>query len=92
MHVMELLHKTFEEKLPQIHKNRIRSLMVTCEAAISSNTLYLTGLGRSISNTNKESSNIQQVDRLLGNGHLQGERRSFYDVMGSHVIQENQSP
>ena len=66
--------------------------MVSCEAAISSNTLYLTGLGRSISNTNKESSNIQKVDRLLGNGHLQGERESFYEVMASYVIQENQSP
>ena len=92
MHVMELLHKTFEEKLPQVHKNRLKSLMVTCEAAISSNTLYLTGLGRSISNTNKESSNIQKVDRLLGNGHLQRERQSFYEVMASHVIQKNQSP
>lgn len=92
MHVMELLHKTFEEKLPQVHKNRLKSLMVTCEAAISSNTLYLTGLGRSISNANKESSNIQKVDRLLGNGHLQRERQSFYEVMASHVIQKISLP
>ncbi|HAU1066561.1 TPA: IS4 family transposase [Legionella pneumophila] len=91
MHLMKLLHKTFEEKLSQIHKNRIKSLMSTCEAAISSNKLYLTGLGRAISNTNKECSNIQKVDRLLGNGHLQREREFFYKVMASHVIHTNET-
>jgi hypothetical protein len=92
MHLMKLLHKSFEEKLPQVHKTRIKSLMVSCEAAVISNKLYLTGLGRSISNTNKEGSNIQKVDRLLGNGHLQKERRSFYKVLTSNVIQENGTP
>lgn len=92
MHVMKLLHKTFAEKLCQVHKNRIKSLMSICEAAISSNQLYLTGLGRSLSNTNKECSNIQKVDRLLGNGHLQGERCSFYKIMASTLIQVNETP
>lgn len=55
-HLNELLHKTFEVKLPKIHKNRLKSLMTACEAAVSNNKLYLTGLGRSISNTNKECS------------------------------------
>lgn len=92
MHLMKLLHKTFEKKLPKVHKMRLKSLMITCESASSSNKVYLTGLGRSISNTNKESSNIQKVDRLLGNGHLQSELSSFYEVMASNVIQENAAP
>lgn len=92
MHLNELLHKTFEDKLPQVHKNRLKSLMTVCKAAISNNKLYLTGLGRSISNTNKECSNIQKVDRLLGNSHLQTERKLFYNLMISHVIQENSYP
>ena len=48
MHLTELLHKTFEEELPQVHKIRLNSLMAACEAT-RSNTLYLTGLGRASS-------------------------------------------
>lgn len=92
MHSIELLHKTFEEKLPSVHKNRLNSLMVTCEAALKGNKLYLTGLGRALSNTNKECSNIQKVDRLLGNGLLQAERDLFYKVMLSYVIKDNTYP
>jgi Transposase DDE domain len=92
MHSIELLHKTFEEKLPSIHKNRLKSLMIACEAALIENKVYLTGLGRAILNTNKESSNIQKVDRLLGNGLLQAERDLFYTIMLSYVIQEDSHP
>lgn len=88
MHIHELLHKTFSNQLPQVHKTRLISLMTACEAAINSKQLYLTELGRSIANTNKECSNIQKVDRLLGNGHLQTERESVYQVMINFVLQE----
>lgn len=66
--------------------------MIACKAAIMDSKVYLTGLGRAISNTNKESSNIQKVDRLLGNGLLQTERTLFYKVMLSYVIKENSYP
>lgn len=92
MHLFPLLHKNFKEKLPEIHLTRLDSLMVVCATAACDNKLYLTGLGRSISNTNKESSNIQKVDRLLGNGHLQAERASFYKAMGYYVVQDNSTP
>lgn len=92
MHLIELLHKTFEDKLPQIHKFRLNSLLTACDAAIVSNKLSLTGLGRALSNTNKECNNIQKVDRLLGNGPLQAERWLFYKLMTSYVILEHTSP
>lgn len=92
MHLFPLLHKTFKEKLPKVHLTRLDSLMLVCTTAASDNKLYLTGLGRAITNTNKESSNIQRVDRLLGNGHLHAERDSFYKVMISYVLQDNSSP
>lgn len=92
MHLFALLHKTFEEQLPQVHLRRLNSLMTVCSTAVGDNKLYLTGLGRCISNINKESSNIQKVDRLLGNGALQAERDSFYKVMLTYVIQEHSSP
>lgn len=92
MHIIKLLHKSFADKLPQHHKIRLKSLMEISEAAVSNNKLYLTGLGRELSNTNKESSNIQKVDRLLGNGHLQTERISYYQVMISQIIQNTSKP
>ncbi|MFA6304112.1 MAG: IS4 family transposase [Legionella sp.] len=92
MHLSELLHKNFEDKLPQVHKMRLKSLMTICEAAISNNQLMLTSLGRALSNLNKESSNIQKVDRLLGNGHLHAERSIFYKIMICHLIHENSTP
>lgn len=92
MHLFPLLHKTFKEKLPEVHLTRLKSLMTVCATAASDNKLYLTGLGRGLSNTNKESSNIQKVDRLLGNGLLQAERALFYKVMISYLVQEHSSP
>ena len=66
--------------------------MTLCHNAVSDNKLSLTGLGRSILNTNKESSNIQKVDRLLRNKFLQAERASLYKVMRSYVIKQGDSP
>jgi hypothetical protein len=60
--------------------------MEVSEVAITNNQLYMTGLGRAFLNDNKECSNIQKVDRLLGNGRLQAERHYFYEVMISHVV------
>lgn len=88
MHLLELLHKTFEKELPSVHKIRLKSLMEISATATRSNKLYLTGLGRELSNENKPSSNIQKVDRLLGNGHLQAERKHYYQVMISRVIKD----
>ena len=67
---------------------RLKSLMTVCQSALMDSKLFLTGLGRGISNSNKESSNIQKVDRLLGNGILQSEREHFYQVLISYVIKE----
>lgn len=92
MHLSELLHKMIEEELPQIHKVRLESLISVCDTAMNNTELYLTGLGRSLTNLNKESSNIQKVDRLLGNGHLQGERESFYKLFIGKLISENSQP
>lgn len=92
MHLLPLLHKTFQEKLPDVHLTRLSSLMTVCATAANENKLYLTGLGRGISNLNKESSNIQKVDRLLGNGILQTERILFYKVMSAYLLQRDSSP
>ena len=92
MHLAQLLHKTFEKALPGVHKFRLRSLIDISRAAMHSSKLYLTGLGRGLKNKNKTSSNIEKVNRLLGNGILLVERNDFYKVMILRLIQAGSRP
>lgn len=92
MQLMRLLHKLFEKELPFIHKTRLQNLFAASETAIRSNKLYLTGIGRELPNKNKECSNIQKIDRLLGNPHLQKEQNYFYKMMFSYLIREHATP
>lgn len=92
MQQMPLLHKEFSKELPFIHKIRLKCLMSVCNTAANNNTLFLTGLGRRDPSTTKTSSNIEKVNRLLGNKHLQTEHKAFYQVMASHLIPQSLSP
>lgn len=89
---MLLLHKKFAKELPFIHKTRLNCLMNTCITASTSNTLFLTGLGRGATTKTKTSSNIEKVNRLLGNKHLHRERASFYELMAPQLIPRWMSP
>lgn len=91
MQLMTLLHKLFQKKLT-IHTSRLTNLIMFSGVAAKSNKLYLTGLGRELNNQNKVSSNIQKIDRLLGNIHLQAERDLFYQVIINELISEGSRP
>lgn len=92
MQQLLLLHKQFTKELPFIHKIRLNSLMTACTSAALNNKLFLTGLGRNISSNTKTSSNIEKVNRLLGNKHLHHERRAFYQSMAAKLIPRWMSP
>lgn len=92
MQQLSLLHKDFAKELPFIHKTRLNSLMSVSTTAATSNKLFLTGLGRSLSSATKTSSNIEKVNRLLGNKHLYLEYRAFYQLMASRLIPKWMSP
>lgn len=92
MQLMTLLHEFFEKELPFIHKTRLKNLIDTCSVAAQNCKLYLTGLGRGLKNTNKTRSNIQKIDRFLGNTGLQKERNGFYGAMSSYLIHKNSTP
>lgn len=92
MQQMALLHKEFEKELPFVHKTRLNCLMTTCNTAASNNKLFLTGLGRKDPSKAKTSSNIEKVNRLLGNKHLHLERQAFYQSMASRLIPHWMSP
>ena len=92
MQQMPLLHKELAKELPFIHKTRLNCLMSVSNTAATNNTLYLTGLGRKDPSMKKTSSNIEKVNRLLGNKHLQIERESFYQVIASRLIPKSFRP
>lgn len=92
MQQMTLLHKKFAKELPFIHKIRMNSLMSACITASTSNKVFLTGLGRNAVSEQKTSSNIEKVNRLLGNKHLYGERSAFYASMAARLIPKWMSP
>ncbi|MDP3562406.1 MAG: IS4 family transposase [Legionellaceae bacterium] len=92
MQQLQLLHKEFAKELPFIHKTQLNCLINTCIVASTSNTLFLTGLGRGILSKTKTSSNIEKVNRLLGNKHLHMEHASFYAAMALRLIPKWMSP
>lgn len=92
MHQMTLLHNEFEKELPFIHKTRLNCLMNTCNTAANNNTLSLTGLGRKDASKTKTSSNIEKINRLLGNEHLHQERSLFYQAMACRLIPSWMNP
>jgi Transposase DDE domain len=92
MQQMRLLHKKFAKELPFIHKIRLNSLMSACITASTSNKLFLTGLGRNAVSKTKTSSNIEKVNRLLGNEFLYCERSAFYATMAAQLIPRWMSP
>ena len=92
MQQMTLLHKKFAKELPFIHKIRLNCLISTCVTASTGNKLFLTGLGRNAVSKAKTSSNIEKVNRLLGNEHLYRERPAFYAAMAAQLIPIWMSP
>jgi hypothetical protein len=92
MQQLALLHKKFSKELPSIHKTRLNCLMSTCITALAVNKLFLTGLGRNVVSKTKTSSNIEKVNRLLGNRHLHCERPAFYATMAAQLIPRCMSP
>jgi len=92
MHLMKLLHNSFEKQLPCVHKTRLNNLMKASETLIRVNKLSLTALGRNLSDQNKPRSNIKKMDRLVGNEYLQDETILFYKVMAASLINEGSCP
>ena len=92
MQLMKLLHKTLQKELPFIHKSRLHNLIAACTTALGTHQLSLTALGRELKNKNQTNSNIQKMDRLLGNHHLQSEKKHFYKLMIGYLIKEKNTP
>ena len=92
MQVTGFLHKSFSCALPQVHSARMQSLFDAVSAGLAGAPLSLTGLGRCIHSQAKVKHAIKQIDRLLGNPHLQQERLAFYAHMVRGIWRRERHP
>ncbi len=86
MHVRKVSHKILFNTLPWIHEGRLNALQGCLLAAIDSQRLSVTGIGRSINGTAKEKHCINRADRLLSNHHLWAEREGIYHTMAMLMV------
>lgn len=82
----ELLHNILEKSQAVKHKTRLKSLMSAVSGVLNGSDLSLTSLGRHMPKFIKPRSKIQEINYLLGNGHLHRERILIYKAINAWVI------
>lgn len=86
MQALRLLHKALGESFPEVHRSRLRALLVSVEGLLRGRELWLSELGRHLPGRAKEKHKIKRVDRLLGNPHLQHERLGLYRWLARQLM------
>lgn len=92
MHSSELLHKMFKKGIPFIHKTRLVALLACVSTLLTNKNLSLTKLGRDMKSKAKMRSNIQRVNRLVGNKKLHEQRGYFYRLMNEKLLKNQTYP
>ena len=82
MHALAILHQCFDALLTCVHRRRRETLFAAVAACVSGPRLTLTDIGRRFQSRASLRHGIKRADRLLGNGKLQGETRTFYGKWG----------
>lgn len=86
MHVPQLLHTTLKKSLPNMHSQRLSSLLDVANSLLHHGKLALSSLGRHMPSKAKVKHKIKKVDRLLGNGQLRCERIGIYRSLAHQAI------
>jgi hypothetical protein len=86
MQAVKLLHKLSGKYLDRVHAYRHEAVWVGVGALLRGQRLWLTALGRHIVGGVEEKHSIKRMDRLLGNGHLNGERFQWYCWLARLVL------
>jgi hypothetical protein len=90
--IIQALHALLKSALPDIHATRFKALMAAVKAGLSGTSVSITGLGRAVSGTIPIKHKIKRMDRLVGNPHLNGERRAIYGVMAQWLLRSLPMP
>ena len=78
MRDIQILQQTIENQRPEIHKKRLRSLILATKAVLDGFDLTLTKKGRALDTDTTVKHAIKRIDRLLSNRNLHREKESQY--------------
>ena len=92
MRDIQILQQAFENQCPEIHKKRLRSLMLATKAVLDGSDLTLTKIGRALDTDTTVKHAIKRIDRLLGNRNLHREKESIYKWHASFITRANPFP
>ena len=92
MQAKQVLHKLVLETCGEMHAFRRAALEASVHAALTSQRMTVTAIGRSLGGAAKEKHNIKRADRLLSNPHLQEERGALYAVLARRIIGQQRHP
>lgn len=92
MNACTLLHEEIATACPHIHSARLTALLDVTNTACKYQKCSLTGLGRTLISSAKTKHCIKKIDRLLGNSHLQSERKDIYKTLASRFVQAGSYP
>ncbi|MGH6629161.1 MAG: transposase, partial [Burkholderiales bacterium] len=87
-----ILQKLLVQVCGSMHAVRRTALEAAVSAAVQSQTLTVTGLGRALVSPAREKHCIKRADRLLSNAHLQGERQALFRALARRLVGAQRHP
>lgn len=92
MRDIQILHQILENQCPDIHRKRLRSLMLATKTVLDGSDLTLTKIGRALDTDTTVKHAIKRIDRLLGNRNLHREKDAIYKRHASFITRANPFP
>lgn len=86
------LHNLLEKSCPNIHKNRLPGTVNMVDAAINSNSISVTNLGRYSSSKATEKACIKTAEYRLGNAGLLRDRSDIFKLFSRQLLGGNKQP
>lgn len=91
MQVGKLLQKTFQDAC-NIHQKRLNTFLTAAEVLSNCSDLSVVGLGRGLINRYRTKSNINRMDRLVGNTNLFADKFAIYSALNKLIIPTKSRP
>jgi len=92
MQAPAILHRLVMQVSSSMHSTRRTALEALVWAAVQSQALTVTGLGRALPGPAREKHCIKRADRLLSNAHLQSERPALYAALARNLVGQQRHP
>jgi hypothetical protein len=92
MHAVYILHQHLRRYCRAVHLKRLAALMACVSAALVSQRITLSELGRALPSRARVKHSIKRVDRLLGNPQLAAERFDIYRAIARLLLGRVQRP